>query len=422
MSPDSTDFAIEADCLSKAYRIGAQTERPDTFLGATARLLRSPIATMRHLRQLTRIDTDCSDIDVIWALRDVSFQLKHGEVLGIVGKNGAGKSTLLKILSRITEPTGGLLRYRGRVASLLEVGTGFHPELTGRENIFLNGTLLGMRKAEVERKLDTIVAFSGVERFLDTPLKRFSSGMKVRLAFAVASHLDPEILVVDEVLAVGDIAFQQQCLNRMQELARSGRTVLLVSHQTAHIRHLASAVLTLDCGRARYFDDVESGLRHYYEASKEGVVTPKASGLFPLDASLPVSITEAVLAVRSDSQLEVELCITINRHIPDWGLTLPISAQGIRIASVDTRRLVNSSLPREPGAYKLRFDIGISQLAAGSYTMTLGTNQQGQTIQRFEDVVQFTIDEQVPFRHQGTPSRGFFAPVFEIHIQPDLPI
>ncbi|MGC8669458.1 MAG: ABC transporter ATP-binding protein, partial [Chthonomonadales bacterium] len=176
----------------------------------------------------------------IWALKDVSFEVQPGEVVGIIGRNGAGKSTLLKILSQITEPTEGRVEMRGRVASLLEVGTGFHPELTGRENIYLNGAILGMTRREIDRKFDEIVDFSGVERFIDTPVKRYSSGMYLRLAFAVAAHLDPEILIVDEVLAVGDAAFQKKCLGRMGEVARSGRTVLFVSHNMAAVKALCT--------------------------------------------------------------------------------------------------------------------------------------------------------------------------------------
>ena len=186
-----------------------------------------------------------------WALKDVSLEIKQGEVVGIIGRNGAGKSTLLKILSRITEPTTGRVRIRGRVASLLEVGTGFHPELTGRENIYLNGAILGMHRAEIRRKFDEIVAFAEVEKFLDTPVKRYSSGMYVRLAFAVAAHLEPEILVVDEVLAVGDAEFQKKCLGKLEHVARAGRTVVLVSHQLGQIRRLCHRVVWVDGGQIR---------------------------------------------------------------------------------------------------------------------------------------------------------------------------
>lgn len=204
-----------------------------------------------------------------WALKDVSLEVKQGDVLGIIGRNGAGKSTLLKILSRITEPTAGRVTLRGRVASLLEVGTGFHPELTGRENIYLNGAILGMSRAEIRRKFDEIVAFAEVERFLDTPVKRYSSGMYVRLAFAVAAHLEPEILVVDEVLAVGDAEFQKKCLGRMDEVSRrEGRTVLFVSHNAAAVRHLCNNAIVLDQGRA-VFSGVPNAALDFYQASSD---------------------------------------------------------------------------------------------------------------------------------------------------------
>jgi lipopolysaccharide transport system ATP-binding protein len=206
-----------------------------------------------------------SQEDVIWALNDVSFEVNEGEVLGIIGKNGAGKSTLLKILSRITEPTSGSAEFDGRLSSLLEVGTGFHPELTGRENIFLNGAILGMRKREIEVKFDEIVKFAEIEKFIDTPVKRYSSGMYVRLAFAVAAHLEPEILLVDEVLAVGDIAFQKKCMGKMGEVARGGRTVLFVSHNMGAIRNLCGSAIWLDNGRIVKKGATDEVVRDYEE-------------------------------------------------------------------------------------------------------------------------------------------------------------
>ncbi|HPD13484.1 MAG TPA: ABC transporter ATP-binding protein [Planctomycetota bacterium] len=233
---------IRVEGLSKSYRIGAR-ESYHTFREAITDALAAPF---RRLRNLGRAPSGGDD--TIWALKDVSFEVQQGEVLGIIGRNGAGKSTLLKILSRITEPTEGRARIRGRVASLLEVGTGFHPELTGRENIYLNGAILGMSRAEIARKFDEIVAFAELDKFIDTPVKRYSSGMYVRLAFAVAAHLEPEILLVDEVLAVGDAGFQQKCLGKMSEVAHGGRTVLFVSHNMAAIAHLCRRALVLDAG------------------------------------------------------------------------------------------------------------------------------------------------------------------------------
>ena len=224
-----SDIVIRVDSLSKQYRIGGKQEGYRTLRDTLTETFVSPF---RRARKLLRGHAyGAAELDeIIWALRDISFEVKRGEVVGIIGRNGAGKTTLLKILSRITEPTEGYAEIHGRVGSLLEVGTGFHPELTGRENIYLNGAILGMKKAEIERKFDEIVDFAEIEKFIDTPVKHYSSGMYVRLAFAVAAHMEPEILLVDEVLAVGDAAFQKKCLGKMGEVAEGGRTVLFVSH------------------------------------------------------------------------------------------------------------------------------------------------------------------------------------------------
>ena len=252
----SSNLAISVKGLSKDYRIVHQAEKATTLGEALANRLRNP------LRSVTA--------ETFQALNDVSFDVAEGEVLGIIGRNGAGKSTLLKVLSRITEPTSGEVRMRGRVASLLEVGTGFHPELTGRENILLNGSILGMRRREVDRQFDAIVEFADVDRFLDTPVKRYSSGMYVRLAFAVAAHLNPEILIVDEVLAVGDAQFQKKCLGKMQDVSRQdGRTVLFVSHNMASIQTLCTSGLLLGGGRVLHRGSVDSVVSAYLSSGAE---------------------------------------------------------------------------------------------------------------------------------------------------------
>lgn len=275
---------ISVEHLSKAYRLGMKEEIPDTFVGAATSWLKAPLRNWQRLKRLNTfherlrspapqaIDAQSTtgtipDEDILWALRDVSFEISEGEVVGIIGRNGAGKSTLLKILSRITEPTHGRAVIRGRVSSLLEVGTGFHPELTGRENIYMNGTILGMRKKEIDRKFDEIVDFSGVEKFLDTPIKRYSSGMQVRLAFAVAAHLEPEILIVDEVLAVGDAEFQKKCLGKMQDVAQGGRTVLFVSHQMEAMRRLCKRLVVMSSGEVLTDGDAPSGIDQYLSSS-----------------------------------------------------------------------------------------------------------------------------------------------------------
>src|SRR5665647_232486 len=235
--------ALRTVGLGKMYHIGREREKYRTLRDSLVSAAMRPIERMRHPGAATHTSED------LWALREVDLEVNRGEVLGIIGRNGAGKSTLLKILSRITEPTEGRVVLRGRVSSLLEVGTGFHNELTGRENIFLNGAILGMTQREIRKKFDEIVAFAGVDRFLDTPVKRYSSGMYVRLAFAVAAHLEPDILVVDEVLAVGDAEFQKKCLGKMESIVGQGRTILFVSHNMGAIRKLCNRGILLENGR-----------------------------------------------------------------------------------------------------------------------------------------------------------------------------
>ena len=247
--------AIRVDRLSKQYRIGMQKAHYQTFREALTAAAFAPFRWFVNTRDQER--------NTIWALKDVSFEIAHGQAVGIIGRNGAGKSTLLKILSRITKPTRGRAEIFGRVGSLLEVGTGFHPELTGRENIYLNGAILGMHRKEIERKFDEIVAFSEIEKFLDTPVKYYSSGMYVRLAFAVAAHLEPEILLVDEVLAVGDAQFQKKCLGKMGDVAKGGRTVLFVSHNMQAVRSLCNEAFLLDAGGLVSRGDAQSIIREY---------------------------------------------------------------------------------------------------------------------------------------------------------------
>jgi lipopolysaccharide transport system ATP-binding protein len=276
-----SDVAITVENLGKEYRIGTR-ERHDTLRDALAGTFkRSNVQTFKRYNSF-------------WALKDVSFEVRRGEVVGVIGRNGAGKSTLLKILSRITEPTTGRAVIHGRVGSLLEVGTGFHPELTGRENIYLNGAILGMRRAEIDRRFDEIVAFSEIERFLDTPVKRYSSGMYVRLAFAVAAHLDPEVLIVDEVLAVGDAAFQKKCLGKMGDVAGEGRTVIFVSHNMAAVESLCPRCMLLEEGSIVCDDSSAATIRRYSLSSgiKPG---SERAGHFALSSSDDASSSAVVI-------------------------------------------------------------------------------------------------------------------------------
>jgi lipopolysaccharide transport system ATP-binding protein len=253
--------AIRVDHLSKQYRIGTQQRGPTRTLRETIEA--GVLGLFRRLRPWGRRALEPNAPETFWAVKDVSFEVQPGEIIGIIGRNGAGKSTVLKMLSRVVEPTTGRIEYRGRMASLLEVGTGFHPDLTGRENVYLNGSLLGMSRREIDRKFDEIAAFSEIERFLDTPVKRYSSGMYVRLAFAVAAHLEPEILIVDEVLAVGDAAFQKKCLGKMNDVVHDGRTVLFVSHSMSTISSLCQRVLLMEEGRVTFDGPAHTGITRY---------------------------------------------------------------------------------------------------------------------------------------------------------------
>jgi lipopolysaccharide transport system ATP-binding protein len=261
----SNDVAIQVEGLSKQYRIGETKERHKTLRDTLTNSVGAPFRRVRSTLKRTSLNR----AGKFWALKDISFEVKQGEVVGIIGNNGAGKSTLLKILSRITEPTSGYADIHGRVGSLLEVGSGFHPELTGRENVYLNGAILGMRRDEIKRRFDEIVSFAGVENFIDTPVKRYSSGMGLRLAFSVAAHLEPEILLVDEVLAVGDATFQKRCMGKMGEVAHQGRTVILVSHNLAAITRLCTRTILLEQGLVTSMGPSQSVVSTYIENSME---------------------------------------------------------------------------------------------------------------------------------------------------------
>lgn len=273
---NNNDIAIKVENISKCYRIGEQSNTNDSISSSISNFIKSPIVNYRKYRSLYRFNDIKSEKDdsyskypsnVIWALKDLSFEIKSGEVVGIIGRNGAGKSTVLKVLSRITEPTTGRIEIRGKISSLLEVGTGFHPELTGRENVYLNGTILGMRKNEIEQKFDDIVRFAGVEKFIDTPVKRYSSGMKVRLAFAVAAYLEPEILIIDEVLAVGDHEFQAKCMGKMKEVASQGRTVVFVSHNMVAVESLCTSCILIKDGEIEMYSDTKSVISSYISSA-----------------------------------------------------------------------------------------------------------------------------------------------------------
>lgn len=350
---------IEVAGLSKRYRLGA--------LGARSLREEAEHLWLRLTRPATEAPASAHDF---WALRDVSFTVAPGEVVGVIGRNGAGKSTLLKILSRITEPTAGEAVLRGRVASLLEVGTGFHPELSGRENIFLNGAILGMKRAEIARKLDEIVAFAEIERFLDTPVKRYSSGMYVRLAFAVAAHLEPEILIVDEVLAVGDVQFQKKCLGKMREVSTSaGRTVLFVSHNMEAVATLCSRALLMHEGRAQTFERAAEAIAAYAAAGPEAAQRWRGAAGDETLTLLETWVESRGPALDSGAPLEIGLRYRIHRRTEGLIVGYQLFSEfGYElIYSLHDDAIHGDPEPAIPGEYVKRFIIPANTLAAGRY-------------------------------------------------------
>jgi lipopolysaccharide transport system ATP-binding protein len=316
--------SIQISKISKRYRIGVKEEMHDSLIGKITSFVMSPFNNFRRVQKLSKFNGLSGGEDIIWALKDISLNIKPGEIVGIIGRNGAGKSTLLKILSRIVEPTGGSAIINGRVASLLEVGTGFHKELSGRENIYLNGTILGMKKDEINDKFDKIVEFSEIGKFIDTPVKRYSSGMYVRLAFAVAAHLEPEILIVDEVLAVGDAAFQKKCLGKMSETAQAGRTVLFVSHNMHTIQNLCNRVILLEEGEVIMDGNTHKVVSNYLKPIQENTIEGESDlRNWPGSRKSPGKIRAAYLRTLDKNG---NTCSTFNIHDP---ITLELEIENI---------------------------------------------------------------------------------------------
>ena len=366
-----SDAIISVENLGKCYRISHQGERPrytalrDVIADKFKRVLRrTPHSALR---------TPQSEED-FWALKDVSFEIKRGEVVGIIGRNGAGKSTLLKILSRITEPTTGRVCIDGRVASLLEVGTGFHPELTGRENIFLNGAILGMHRAEIRKKFDEIVAFAEVEKFLDTPVKRYSSGMYVRLAFAVAAHLEPEILIVDEVLAVGDLQFQKKCLGKMQDVAHGGRTVLFVSHNMIAVQTLCRRALILAGGNMIADGSVAPMVARYLKEAQGSSETKQWSDPQSAPGNEIIRIKRVRILPDNDSDLltmQTSLRIETEYWVINTGAATHLTYHLINDQGIIVLTTGCASQIRKPGSYKASFQIPGNLLNSGGYFLKL---------------------------------------------------
>ncbi len=360
-----SDVVISAEGLGKKYLIGheANRERYSALRDVTMRMAKGFVkSAMDMLRGRELVHGD--EVEEFWALKDVSFEIKRGEVVGIIGRNGAGKSTLLKILSRITEPSTGRVEIKGRVASLLEVGTGFHPELTGRENIFLNGAILGMTRAEIRRKFDEIVAFAEVEKFLDTPVKRYSSGMYVRLAFAVAAHLEPEILVVDEVLAVGDAEFQKKCLGKMQDVAGHGRTVLFVSHNMGPIKNLCSTAILLKQGKVLLTGGTIPVIGAYFDSRSHATSTA-------LNV-LCNEITNGSVALNHGDDISAHIDLTINSSIAFAVEAQLLDRSGSQVAYAEIGAThEGKKIPCVEGEHSFEFTIPSSNLANGVYYLTI---------------------------------------------------
>ena len=395
--------AIQVNGISKYYRLGSQEEHKDSIVSSIFSVLKSPIKNFKKYRSLYNfkdVNIDNVPDDVLLALRDISFSINPGERVGIIGSNGAGKSTLLKVLSRITQPTKGTAFIRGRVSSLLEVGTGFHPELSGRENIYLNATILGMRKSEVDRKFDEIVTFAGVEKFLDTPVKRYSSGMKVRLAFAVAANLEPEILIVDEVLAVGDAEFQQKCLNKMEAVGKQGRTVLFVSHNMGAISRLCDRVLWMQQGRLLQDGNSDEVIAAYLNAGTSGhaicqfdVAGQEKSDVILKTAQITNSKTkEPAIVTDFINPLEVEIEYDILQMCRNTAIFIRlIDAQGsIIFTSRDTDTTEWRDRTREVGSYVSSCELP-TYLKPGRYHLSIGITQSAKNIMLHENVLVFDI-------------------------------
>ncbi|MBK8023629.1 MAG: ABC transporter ATP-binding protein [Chloroflexi bacterium] len=394
-----SDIAVEVHNLGKLYRIGGKEEKYSTLRDSVVKAAAAPY---RRVRAILRGESAAAHNEEIWALNDISFQVKHGEVVGIIGRNGAGKSTLLKILSRITEPTTGHALVYGRVGALLEVGTGFHPELTGRENVFLNGAILGMSRAEIERKFDEIVDFAGVEAFIDTPVKHYSSGMGLRLGFAVAAHLEPEILIVDEVLAVGDVEFQRKCLGKMSQVAGEGRTVLFVSHQLQAVESLCTRAIMLQNGRILLDGDVQSIIESYVRSISERSVSAdrwtdesdrggNGTSRFRSIRILDKEGHETTALPMGVERFSIELTFECRSPLrnPSFALRLQNT---LKVDIVSWR--THETLGEMPGAERggcVRLNVEGLNLLPGSYFLSVAMNDGGQVIDLVEQCAQIEI-------------------------------
>ena len=377
-----SDIVIRVEKLGKRYRIGRR-EGYLTLKDSVTRSCRIALNLFKNKKKDQSKDTN----NYIWALHDVSFNVKKGEIVGIIGRNGAGKTTFLKILSRITEPTEGYAAIQGRVGSLLEVGTGFHPELTGQENIYLNGAILGMKKVEIDRKFDEIVAFAEIEKFIDTPVKRYSSGMYVRLAFAVAAHLEPEILLVDEVLAVGDVAFQKKCLGKMGEIGKEGRTVLFVSHNMGAIKSLCSRAILLEHGNI-CMDGPAHHVVDKHVAQSLGVPLTRAT--FPEVSALRVQLLQTELVPHVSVEGKEIMCLKctyiVRKRLENMLLCVEVRTPSDVSVFYSNDSSLKDSRKRNVGIHTVTLSIPSYLLAPGEYLVAFGFWEPGHAPEHFPDV------------------------------------
>ena len=396
---------VIAQGVSKRYRLGTQATAYNVLRDRIGDILRAPFRKRE------------AEVETFWALKDVSFSVGEAEVVGLIGKNGAGKSTLLKILSRITEPTEGQIDLHGRVASLLEVGIGFHPELTGRENIYLNGAILGMPRSETRRKFDEIVEFAGVSKFLDTPVKRYSSGMYVRLAFAVAAHLEPDILIIDEVLAVGDAAFQQKCLGKMRSIRSEGRTVIVVSHSMSTISALCQKVIWIDEGRVRMVGPTGQVVTSYMSEGAKNEIswTPRLREPFPLNYDTVFvargDTGESTDPIPGDVPIDVNLEFTIDQPMTPGRLEVRVGSDTgeVLFTSTSADHLPENSHAWTVGSHRFRCRIPANTLLPGVYHVSV-TEPRGGFILLRDNILSFTVSEENNlFARDGRP--GKIAPL-----------
>ena len=401
------EFAIKVENLSKNYRIGPRQEvryhtLRESIMEAAARPWRRMFNRSDNAKGNNATNGSNRNGSDFWALKDVTFEVQPGEVVGIVGRNGAGKSTLLKILSRITEPTSGRCIFRGRIGSLLEVGTGFHQELTGRENVYLNGSMLGMTRREITRRFDEIVAFSEIEGFLDTPVKRYSSGMYVRLAFGVAAHLEPEILLVDEVLAVGDLKFQKKCLGKMREVGRSGRTVLFVSHNIAALESLCGQCILIDQGQVKSQGDTKSILAQYYEDDEDRASgrrdlrehRGRTRGSEPIMSRVTLSDGERspISCIRTGSSisLQVDFDVKGTPIQPVLGAVIKTDL-GSPIFGVDNRFIPGFEFEKVRGPSTISCNLVDLPLTPGTYLVDLSFGNDSRDLDVVHDAISFDV-------------------------------